>query len=112
MLNWSGTLTTGAAAWRSTVVAIPQVYCELALPAPPPDLRHVAPIAADGLATLLPRLARFRRRELVGRFLLMGRPPALRGDGPLSLVTHSGETPALAGRAARAASPRPGLGRA
>src|ERR1700682_785453 len=83
----------------------------LALPAPAPDLRHVAPIAADGLAALLPRLARFRRRELGGRSLLMGRPSALRGDGPLSLVAHSGEAPAGAGRAPRAASPHPRLGR-
>src|SRR5712691_217454 len=32
MLKRSGTLTTGAAAWRSTVVAMPPVYCESPTP--------------------------------------------------------------------------------
>src|SRR3977135_3530361 len=99
MLNKSGTLTTGAAAWRSIVVAtcpgetlppppgprsswphaqsrisLPRLregrVRVLALPASPSDLGHVATIAADGLATLLPRLARFRWRELMRRSLL------------------------------------------
>src|SRR5436853_4889268 len=103
MLNWSGTLTTGAAAWRSIVVAIRPVYCELALPAPPPDFCHVAAIAADGLATLLPCLPGFRLRELMRRPLLMGRPSTLRGDGPLSLVAHPGEASTVAGGTARTA---------
>jgi len=60
MLNRSGTLTIGAAACRSIVVATRPVYCVLTLPAPAPNLRHVAAIAADSLATLLPRLAGLR----------------------------------------------------
>src|ERR1700674_5798976 len=104
-LNWSGTLTTGAAAWRSIVVAIRPVYGELALPASSADLRHVAAIAADGLTTLLPRLPGFRRRELVGRPLLMGRPSALSGDFPLALVAHPSEAAAGARRTPRAARP-------
>src|SRR3981081_3031754 len=103
MLNRSGTLTTGAAAWRSIVVAIRPVYCELALPAPSPDFCHVIAIAADGLATLLPRLPGFHRRELMGCPLLMRRPPALRGDAPLSLFAHPGEAATIAGGMARTA---------
>src|SRR5439155_794305 len=70
MLNRSGTLTIGVAAWRSIVVATRPVYCVLALPAPASNLRHVAAIAADSFATLLPGLARLRRRELMSRTLL------------------------------------------
>ena len=66
----------------------------LALPASPSDLGHVATIAADGLATLLPRLARFRWRELMRRSLLMSCPTAGRSDFALPLLAHPGEAPA------------------
>jgi hypothetical protein len=69
----------------------------LALPAPAADLCHVIAIAADGVASLLPRFAGFRGRELVRRSLLVSRPSTRRGDLPLSLVAHPGETPAIAG---------------
>src|SRR6266550_132338 len=104
MLNPSGTLTMGAAAWRSIVVATRPVYCLLALPAPASDLRHVAAIAADRLAALLPCLAGLRRRELVGGTLPVSRPSTRRGDLPLSLIAHPGETSAGAGRTPRAAA--------
>src|SRR5438552_15961680 len=109
MLNRSGTLTIGAAACRSIVVATLPVYCVLTLPAPAPNLRHVAAIAADSLATLLPRLAGLRRRELVSRTLLVSRPSTRCGDSPLSLIAHPGETPAVAGRTPRAARAGRGL---
>src|SRR6266568_1672364 len=95
MLNRSGTVTIGAAACRSIVVATRPVYCVLTLPAPAPNLRHVAAIAADSLATLLPRLASL--------------PSTRGGDSPLSLIAHPGETPAVAGRTPRAARARRGL---
>src|SRR6266849_7472176 len=104
MLKRSGTLTTGAVAWRSIVVAIRPVYCgvgqggALALSALSPDLGHVPAIAADGLATLLPRLPGFRPGELMGRSLLVGGPSARCGDFPLALVAHPGEASAVARR--------------
>src|SRR2546421_4769927 len=109
MLTRSGTLTVGAAAWRSIVVATRPVYCVLALSAPSTNLRHVAAIAADGLAALLARLAGLRRRELMSRPLLVSRPSTRGGDLPLSLIAHPSETPAVAGRTPRAASASSGL---
>src|SRR5205823_6656420 len=109
MLNRSGTLTVGAAAWRSIVVATRPVYCVLALPAPSTNLRHVAAIAAYGLAALLARLAGLRRRELMRRPLLVSRPSTRGRDLPLSLIAHPSETPAVAGRTPRAVSASSGL---
>src|SRR2546430_13194566 len=109
MLNWSGTLTVEPAAWRSIVVATRPVYCVLALPAPSTMLRHVAAIAASGLAALLARLAGLRRRELMRRPLLVSRPSTRGRDLPLSLIAHPSETPAVAGRTPRAVSASSGL---
>ena len=109
MLNRSGTLTTGAAAWRSIVVATRPVYCVLALPAPASNLRHMSAIATDSFATLLPGLARLRRRELMSRTLPVSRPSTRGGDLPLSLVAHPRKTPAVAGRTPRAARAGRGL---
>src|SRR5256885_16796367 len=109
MLNRSGTLTIGAAACRSIVVATRPVYCVLTLPAPAPNLRHVAAIAADSLATLLPRLAGLRHRELMRRSLLMGSPTPCGGDCSLSLVAHPGEPSAVAGCTPRASGAGRGL---
>ena len=111
MLNRSGTLTIGAAAWRSIVVATRPVYCVLALPAPASNLRHMSAIAADSFATLLPGLARLRRRELMSRTLPVSRPSTRGGDLPLSLVAHPRKTPAVAGRTPRAARAGRGLRR-
>lgn len=63
----------------------------LALSALSSDLRHMTPVAADRLATLSPRLTGFGRGEFVRRALLVGRPSALGGDGPLTLIAHTGE---------------------
>ena len=126
MLKLCGKETTGAAAGRSTVVAMRQVYCEsptfmiislppcgggsgwgvkglLALPASPADLRHVAAVAANCLAAFLAGLARFHGRELVRRTLLMRRAAALGRDRALPLVAHSGEAPAATRNTPRAA---------
>src|SRR5438552_6562288 len=109
MLKRSGTLTIGPdAAWRSVATAMRQVYVEgsgLALPAFPPDLRHVTAVAADRFAALLAGPPGFGRRKLVGRPTLVGGTSALGGNLPLTLLTHAGKTTATAGRP-------PGRGRA
>src|SRR2546430_2066996 len=111
MLTSPATLPPGAAAWRSIVVATRPFYCVLAPPAPASNLRHMSAIAADSFATLLPGLARLRRRELMSRTLPMSRPSTRCGDLPLSLIAHPRETPAVAGRTPRAARAGRGLRR-
>src|ERR671937_192355 len=71
----------------------------LVLASPTANLRHVAAVAADGLAALLTGLPSFRATEFVCRPLLVGGPSALGGNGPLSLIAHPGEPPPLTRRA-------------
>ena len=67
------------------------------LASPAADLRHVTPVAADGLASLLSRLPRLSRRKLVSRALFVGGAATLGGNCPLALVTHAGESSERAG---------------
>jgi hypothetical protein len=63
----------------------------LAFAASAADLSHVAPIAADPLATLLSSLSRFGRRKLMCRSSLVRGSTACRSDGALAGVAHASE---------------------